>query len=102
MADPDVLAAEIRAMREDMHEVKLTMRQVADALVQLARLEERHTTVAAALDRAFAAISKIEGRVRSLETAQPVQKLTSSWMIDAAKFLAGGVVATLVLRLLAS
>lgn len=102
MADTDVLAAEIRAMREDMDEVKITMRKVADALVQLARLEERHTTVASALDRAFGAIGKLELRVRTIETAQPVQKLTSSWMIDAAKFLAGGVVATLVLRLLAS
>lgn len=102
MADTDVLAAEISAMREDMNEVKLTMRRVADALVQLARLEERHTTVAAALDRAFGAISKIEVRVRALETAQPVQRLTSGWMIDVAKFFAGGVVATLILRLLTS
>lgn len=97
MSETDVLHAELRAMREDVSEIKGAVSKVADALERLARLEERHSTVAGALERAFGAISKIEARLRELEQAAPVQKLTSGWVTNGVWGIVG-MVAMLVLK----
>lgn len=97
MAETDVLHAEMRAMREDVSEIKGAVSKVADALERLARLEERHSTVASALERAFGAIFKIEARLRELEQAAPVQKLTSGWVTNGV-WAAAGMVAMLILK----
>lgn len=93
----DVMNADLRAVREDASEIKGAMSKVADALERLARLEERQSTVTCAIDRAFGAISKIEGRVSELERAQPVQKLTTGW-VTSGVWAAGGMLAMLVLK----
>ena len=64
---------------------------------RLARLEERHSTVASALERAFGAIAKIEVRLRELEQSQPVQKLTTGWVTNGV-WAAGGMLAMAVLK----
>lgn len=97
MSETEVMHAELRAMREDVSEIKGAVSKVADALERLARLEERHSTVAGALERAFVAISKIEGRLRELEQSQPVQKLTTGWVTNGV-WAACGMLAMLVLK----
>ena len=97
MSETDVLHAELQAMREDVSEIKGAVSKVADALERLARLEERHSTVAGALERSFGAISKIETRLRELEQAAPVQKLTSGWVTNGLWLAAGGAV-TMILK----
>lgn len=97
MSEIDVIQADVRALREDFSEIKGVLAKVADALERLARLEERHSTVAAAQERAFSALGKIETRVRELEMASPVQKLTTGWMTNGVWLAAGGAV-TIVLK----
>lgn len=81
---PPEASPEIQAIREDIAEIKEAWKKVAEALERLARLEERHYTQASALERAFAAISAQDKRLRALEQAQPVQSLTSGWVINSA------------------
>lgn len=90
-------AEEIDGVREDIREMKTALSRMADAMVRLAVLEERHLTVAGALERAFSAISKLEARVRELEQLQPVQKLASGWVTGAVSF-GGGLLASIVLK----
>lgn len=97
MSETDVMHAELRAMREDLSEIKGAVSKVADALERLARLEERHSTVAASLERAFSAISKVESRLRELEQASPIQKLASGWVTNGV-WAAGGMLAMMLLK----
>lgn len=97
MSETDVMHAELRALRGDVSEIKGALSKVADALERLARLEERHSTVAGALERAFSAISKIEGRLRALENSEPVQKLATGWVTNGV-WAAGGMLAMFVLK----
>ena len=107
-----VMQEALDGVREDVREIRAAMSKMADAVVRLAVLEERHTVVSGALDRAFSAISKLadrirdleqavpeklEARVRDLEQAQPVQKLTSGWITGAVGFC-GGLVMTVLLK----
>lgn len=97
MGDNDVLIVQLGAMREDVAEIKGAMEKVADALERLARLEERHTTVAGALERAFSMLSKLDERLKRLELAQPVQRLASWWVING-MWAAGGMLTMLLLK----
>lgn len=97
MSETDVIRVELRAMREDLSEIKGAVSKVADALERLARLEERHSTVAGALERAFCSITKIEQRLSTIEIAQPVQKLTSGWVTNGV-WAAAGMLAMFVLK----
>lgn len=106
MADVDLLRTEFSSVREDVAEMKETMRQVAAALERLARLEERHATVSAALGRAFSAVSKTNVRVDALvervavlEREQPVQKLASGWVTNGVWLAAGGLVTAALKRM---
>lgn len=104
MSDDGVSAEALSAIRDDMREVKDALKEMSAAVLRLAVLEERHQTVAAALDRAFGAISKLGDRVREieqalpdgaasrlrdLEQAQPVQRLTSGWVTGGVGVVAG-------------
>lgn len=95
MAPPN--SPEIQAIREDIAEIKEAWKKVADALERLARLEERHSSVASALERAFAAIGAQDKRLRSLEHAQPVQRLASGWVMNGS-YAALGMFAMLLLK----
>ncbi len=92
MSETDVIRAELRAMRKDVSEIKGALSKVADAVERLTRLEERYSALTAALERAFSSISKIEGRLSTLEIAQPVQKLASSWVTNGVWMVAGAAV----------
>lgn len=91
------VAADLSALREDLTDLKRSLAKVGEALERLVRLEERHANTASALERAFASLAKIDTRVRALELAQPVQKLTSGWVSNAA-WAAFGVLAMFVLK----
>lgn len=114
MANADVLNAKLESLSESVGRMEVTMARVAEALERLARLEERQTAASTAIDRAFSWVSKIDARVKvveleqaetkpvtdqipgikasikALELSQPIQKLASSWVINAASAIAGG------------
>lgn len=96
MSDTEVIKEQMVGVREDIGEIKGALSRVADALERLARLEERHATVASALDRAFGAIKSIDLRLKVVELAQPVQRLTSGWIVTAVAAGAGSL-ATIVI-----
>lgn len=84
----EITQVELRALREDVSEIRAAVAKVADALERLARLEERQVAVSGSLERAFAAIGKVEARLRenieprigAIEQSMPVQQLTSRWV----------------------
>lgn len=88
---------ELRALREDVAEIKGFMAKMADAIERLARLEERHGNTASALERAFSTLGKHETRLQALEKAQPIQAMTSGWVSNAA-WAAVGVLVMFLLK----
>ena len=84
--------ARLSALHADISSIKASMERMAEALVRLARLEEKHNSIATSLDRAFAAISKITDRLVKLEAAQPQQAMSSNIVMDCLKFAAGALV----------
>lgn len=78
--DTALLAAKLCALHEDVSEIKAALTKLSDAITKLALVEERQTQSAAALERAFTAIEKIERRLASLEQSQPEQKRTAKWL----------------------
>lgn len=96
----DNLRVEIGFIRRNLEEVHSTMTKVAVALERLTRLEERHAHTVSALDRAFNSISKMESRLSALERHHPMQKLTTSWVINGVWAAAGVVGALLVKKLI--
>jgi hypothetical protein len=97
MADNQAQEIELREMRSDISDVKRELAKVAEALVLLARLEERHAFMSAAMERSFSAVKKIEERLSVLELAQPVQRLASGWVVNIV-WCAGGMLVMLVFK----
>lgn len=97
MSTDEAMRAEIGSIRQSLSEVKSTMSKMADALERLARLEERHANTASALDRAFSALNGLETRIEAIERQQPVQKLTSDWVINLV-WAVVGMAATLLVK----
>ena len=67
----DVLAHRLDALHQDVGEVKAALRDLATAVTRLAVVEERQQQSAAALDRAFGALERIEARISALEHQTP-------------------------------
>ena len=83
----EIHASEFSALREDIGELRAAMNKVADALIGLARLEEKHNNSARAIERAFIDINKVDIkadaldlRVKNMEIAQPSNNKTSEWV----------------------
>lgn len=83
-ATADVLGHRLDTLHQDVHEIKAALRQLADAVIRLALVEERQAQAAAAQDRAFAALERVEQRVAKLELQAPAAKRASIWMDRAA------------------
>lgn len=94
MSHEEQLHDEVRAIREDVAELRSatafmregiadlsgSMKQVAEAMVRLARLEERHGAISVTLDRLFDAQSGLDGRLSALEAAKPSQDDAAHWV----------------------
>jgi response regulator RpfG family c-di-GMP phosphodiesterase len=107
----DELNAKLDMLHARMSTMELTLAKVSDALVSIARIEERMQANSEALSRAFEANHKLaealskhehlaDERMRKLEEVAPVHKLVSGWVlawIAGAVGLLGGVVASKVL-----
>lgn len=96
--DPQLamLAQRVDALHDGFSEVRSTLKEVADALVILARVDERQGQANAAIDRAFKAIEKTDGRVdklaervMALEQQQPLQKQVNLWFLSGVWTVAG-------------
>lgn len=77
------LEEKIKAVGENMDEVKLVLKDIASSLKSLAILEERHNTSAEAIKRAFVTIDKHGERLDSIEKALPLLEMASGWLFGA-------------------
>ena len=102
----DDLNAKLDMLHARMSTMELTLAKVSDALVSIARIEERMQANSEALSRAFSAVQSltealhkhetvVDERMRKLEEVAPVHKLVSGWVlawIAGAVGLLGGIV----------
>lgn len=86
------LAHHIQRIRESQDKMEATMGKLADAVTRLALVEERQSAASSALERLGDAIEKLEGRLRKLEIAEPLQAKTSEWVMGAVWLAAGAAV----------
>lgn len=91
----DVLSTRIESIEKDMDDLKDIQKRVQLTLEGVIRLEERHIETKAALERAFKAIEKLDGRVQKLEIEQPMTKairtLTFSFIVGISGLVLVGV-----------
>lgn len=85
--DLAVAIAKIESISGDMAEIKLTMRELANAVSRLAVVEERQSTTNDAIGRAFKDINAINARVTSLEQSQPINSQTNEWVQSGVKYV---------------
>jgi predicted RNase H-like nuclease (RuvC/YqgF family) len=87
----------IAILRSDVNEIKTIMRELANAVTRLALVEERQAATSTALDSMAHAIEKLDERLRTIETREPLQERVSEWVLNilwagaaaAAMFIAG-------------
>ena len=84
-------------MRSSINDVKGVLAKVVDALDRLTRLEERHASAAASLDRAFTTIARMEARLSAVEQRMPVHGLAVSWALRGV-WAAAGALAIFMLK----
>lgn len=74
------LTVQMSAMQADMGEIKVSMKDMAQAVTKLALIEERQVQSAQALERAFKVQEKHDSRLTAIEAAMVDAARTSSWV----------------------
>jgi septal ring factor EnvC (AmiA/AmiB activator) len=86
---PEILTVKLEALHSDVSDIKSALDRLSDAITKLALVEQQQNQIAAALERAFKAIAKVEDRVSSLEQSVPSQTETAKWVDRGLVALAG-------------
>lgn len=92
-----VIATKLEALHGDVGEMRGALKDLASAMTTLALVEERQSQAAAAQERAFKVLEKLEGRIELLEKSAPVQAQTSAWVMNA-MWASAGVIALFTLK----
>jgi hypothetical protein len=88
-ADVAILAERLSSLHSDVSEIKSVMRDLTAAITQLALVEERQANVAAAQERMFVALERLEARITALERLEPASTKTSVWVDRGVLFIIG-------------
>lgn len=80
---------QIKAVADDMIDVKTSLKDIAASLKTIAVLEVKHDNMSEAVKRAFKAIDKVTERVDAIEKALPYMRIASSWVFKAVLFVMG-------------
>lgn len=80
MAEADVLSHKLETLHTDVRKIEQVLQDLTVAITRLAIVEERQSTTAAALERAFKALEKIEDRVAIIELQVPANRKLSVWI----------------------
>ena len=75
-----LLSARLQTLHTDVSDIKGTLKDLTTAINKLALVEERITNAAAAQERTFKALEKLEERIDNLEKAQVIDDNTSKWI----------------------
>lgn len=87
----------LATLHEDVGEMKAALKDLATAITKLALIEERQSNAAAAQERAFKVLAKLEERVTNLEGYVPANKRVSVWL-DRATWAGMGLLVMLVMK----
>ena len=97
MAEADVLSHKLETLHSDVRKIESVLQDLTAAITRLAVVEERQSTTAAALERAFKALSKVEDRVATLELQVPANRKLSVW-VDRVTWAALGLLGMYVMK----
>lgn len=75
-----VLDARLETLHGDVSDMKNVLRELTQAITKLALIEERQAQAAAAQERAFSALAKVEERVTEIEKKLPQLSSTTVWV----------------------
>lgn len=75
-----VQALRLETLHKDVGEIKAALRDLTHAITKLALIEERQAQAAQSLERAFAAIERLEKRLARLEESAPINQQASKWI----------------------
>lgn len=89
-AEIALLSAKLETLHGDVAEIKGAMNELTRAIMKLALIEERLGVAAAAQERAFSAISKLENRLIVLEQKAPINDKTNVWIDRGITAVIGG------------
>lgn len=92
----------IGSMREDIAEIKATMRELAAAVTRLAVIEERQVHDRAEISRVFKTLAIQDGRLNLLEQAQPLNSRTNRWVEKGLIFVIGAVISAVLALVIVS
>lgn len=101
----NLIAARLETLHKDVGDMKSGLKDLAIAITRLAVVEERLSSGVQAQERAFKEIGRVNddvkavaSRVAVLETAAPLQKKTSDWMLSVVWAAAGAAVSFLAVK----
>lgn len=76
----EVIAHKLETLHSDVREIEIILRELTAAITRLSLIEERQTQAAAALERSFVALDKLETRIASLEQLAPANRRIHIWI----------------------
>jgi uncharacterized protein YoxC len=85
----EILTVKLEALHTDVSEIKTALDKVSDAITKLALVEQQQNQIAASLERAFKAISKVEDRLTKLEQTHTTHTEMAKWVDRGLVGLAG-------------
>lgn len=95
--EQELLDYKVDSAIKAISEMSVTLQELTVAVTKLTLLEERQLTAAAALERAFKSIEKIDERIIKLEQYAPANKRVSVWL-DRATWAGLGLLAMLLFK----
>ena len=97
MVEADVLSHKLETLHADVRKIESVLQDLTAAITRLAVVEERQSTAAAALERAFRALGKVEDRVAALELQVPSNRKLSVW-VDRVTWAALGLLGMYIMK----
>ena len=95
MVEIATLANRLQSLHTDVSDIKGALKDLTVAINKLAVIEERQSTITASIERAFAAISRIEDRLSAIEKEVPNNHRIGAW-VDRAVFAILGIAAMII------
>lgn len=103
VVNQDVFGVKLDVLHQDVGEIKAALNELSKAITKLALVEQQQNQIAASLERAFKAISRIDDhmaaqgeRINALEKQQPQHTAVAKWVDRALVALAGAGFAVLI------
>lgn len=76
----ELISHKIETLHSDVREIETILRELTAAITRLSLIEERQTQAAAALERAFSTMDRLEVRISALEQLAPANRRIHIWI----------------------